>query len=790
MIIFEDKVKAKVISEFDDTLKEFKCDGKWYRAGHNKHVACIGTEFEYKGNFKKFATIKSFKTGERYIVRSWTDEEETSGFKKVCGRAIALQKQDEEKESERVRGEAKNKIKALLDKSKSCITHPYLDKKGFGLNPIGDRLRISGQCLFVPAENKNGEVVGCQFIHPDGQKNFLKGSVMSGSFFQFGGSIKNEVILCEGLATGLSMWKALNLPVVVYFYASNLEAVADNFKEKKIIVGIDNDASKTGLKEFDKTNRKSGYKLIGVMPPDEGMDWNDYDYAHGSEKLKLKLHEKINKARKSDLGQLHFLGYSEDTKFIYNKDHKVIYKFNTATKQKLMDMLPRLDFWGKFRKIKEDGSLGSIDWDNAGCLITELCIKAGNLKEEEFKASGVHKVKDEIFISSKEGLFNSEGKKLENIKQNGSVFLSSTYYKKPSRANMNKQKDFKQLVETLYSFCWEHEDSALALASWLPISLVGGALDWRPHLWIFGDTNSGKSSTLKFVNKLLNGFSISLTKGTTQAGLKRIVNNCTNPVVFDEFESDNQEQAKVIQDMLMAIRNSNSSGFNAVMADRNSTMNTISLNNLSCFLLGSINVCFESQADRDRILCLKLDKSLKDIRQYNKFMQAINKVNFKSLINNLWAESLDKVKEINLEYNSRLKEIKSETHKDKLFCMLQASAKIFYGMSLAKDLFKEDHKTSNSKECLSYILNHVPHGSSFSVYDFYKMNDKESLRRLGLSIYKDYLFVANSHPYLKNVIFRNTPYFYNGWSQALNSKLEKRLRISGIVSSGILIRIE
>ena len=104
---------------------------------------------------------------------------------------------------------------------------------------------------------------------------------MSGAFFPFEELedifLTKEVVLCEGLATGLTIKEAINKPVVIYFSANNLQKVANHFHKKcTIYVAVDNDTqSSTGRKEFERANKNLGDSMVMLFPPAQG-DWNDY----------------------------------------------------------------------------------------------------------------------------------------------------------------------------------------------------------------------------------------------------------------------------------------------------------------------------------------------------------------------------------------------------------------------------------------------------------------------------------------------------------------------------------
>lgn len=157
-------------------------------------------------------------------------------------------------------------------------THPYLARKGF---PKTLGLVFEG-LLLVPAR-RDGQIVSLQEISADGTKLTLKDSKIGGASFTIGSG--RDEILCEGYATGLSVWAAasgLHLPVRVTccFAAANVAAVAE--KHPKAVVVADNDKPLPqfgGLGAGEFYARRTG--LPWTMPPNVKTDANDYHLAAG-----------------------------------------------------------------------------------------------------------------------------------------------------------------------------------------------------------------------------------------------------------------------------------------------------------------------------------------------------------------------------------------------------------------------------------------------------------------------------------------------------------------------------
>lgn len=152
--------------------------------------------------------------------------------------------------------------------------HPYLAAKGF---PDVHGLCFGDQLLVPVRDVKTSDLISVQNISPKGEKKFMVGSRARGGIHRLGAMRASHTVLCEGYATGLSLYEAAkrlwrDVRVVVCFSAGNLECVAREFCDA--IVAADHDASGVG----ERTAKATGKRWI--MPPEVG-DFNDVHVQHG-----------------------------------------------------------------------------------------------------------------------------------------------------------------------------------------------------------------------------------------------------------------------------------------------------------------------------------------------------------------------------------------------------------------------------------------------------------------------------------------------------------------------------
>ena len=156
---------------------------------------------------------------------------------------------DERKRMERERYATARKAAAwILDRAKPVQSHPYLERKG--VKTFGD-VRKNRAALVLPLRDANGELHSLQLIEADGAKKFLPGGRIAGCFFTLADKPDGALVICEGYATGVSIFEATGFAVVCAMNCGNLLAVSkalrEKFQPREIIIAADNDCWKSEI---------------------------------------------------------------------------------------------------------------------------------------------------------------------------------------------------------------------------------------------------------------------------------------------------------------------------------------------------------------------------------------------------------------------------------------------------------------------------------------------------------------------------------------------------------------
>ncbi len=212
-----------------------------------------------------------YKTG---FSQTWRSGNVSSIFYGLT-QQIKEAKQQRESEIRQKHAEAAKKANYIWSQSKPIArreNHKYLITKQIQQH----NARIYRESLLIPIHNESDQMVNLQFITPEGGKRFLRGARKRGCFHIIG-VLSEKILICEGFATGASLYEDSAQRVVVAFDAGNLLPVAMNIRElspsTEIIICGDNDLSGIGQSKAKEAALAIGGKVL--IPPVPGQDWND-----------------------------------------------------------------------------------------------------------------------------------------------------------------------------------------------------------------------------------------------------------------------------------------------------------------------------------------------------------------------------------------------------------------------------------------------------------------------------------------------------------------------------------
>ena len=168
--------------------------------------------------------------------------------------------------------------------------HPYLKRKQ--IKPVkGLKQDPTTGDLIVPIYCKNGNIISRQTINKEGDKYFLKDGQTKGGYFDFGETTEN-IVICEGFATGASIFEATGYRVRCGFNCGNLKEVAiisrDEYPKAHIIIAGDDDHNTKGnpgrikaIEAASSIDTSVVFPDFGENRPEKATDFNDLHCLNG-----------------------------------------------------------------------------------------------------------------------------------------------------------------------------------------------------------------------------------------------------------------------------------------------------------------------------------------------------------------------------------------------------------------------------------------------------------------------------------------------------------------------------
>jgi len=326
-----------------------------------------------------------------------------------------------------------------------------------------------------------------------------------------------------------------------------------------------------------------------------------------------------SKAFNRDSYPFRILGY-DGTSFYYLPDggqQIVALTGEQHDKKHLSAYLAPIDFWidtwTSIKKVKDEKGnwtekRGGVDWEAVKrFLIWELQYKHGVYNGDgAIRGPGIWRDNKRYVIHLGDRLI-VDGQVFKMSKLESPFIYERKRTKELQILDPLPGAEARALIDIVNSFSWAKEINGPLLAGWIVAGLMGGALPWRPHLWINGPQSCGKSSVLKdVVRRILGGcIGIYIEGATTEAGLRQHTNHCSFPILFDEAESNDRKGQVRMEQIIELMRSSASpDGGKLLKGTPRGYAQTYDVQ--SCFCLASVSNNSNLAADVARIVNLEM----------------------------------------------------------------------------------------------------------------------------------------------------------------------------------------
>ena len=521
---------------------------------------------------------------------------------------------------------------------------------------------VDGANLVVPV----GEPpVGYQTIAPDGTKRFKYGTRKKGNYFRIPGV--GRTWLVEGFATGATVHEATGETVIVCFDAGNVPVVREKFQKSEI------------AGDSDEAGRKCG---PGYYPPVEGMDWNDYAVANGLDAVSKLLREEPKEFVRP-------LGYFDDIYYYTSSSNKQIVPMSAAqhTDKHFLNLMPKAYWDARYSGSKNP-------YTDATTHLMELCRAVGKFRPTHVRGTGVWWDNGPV-INTGDGLFPSRHSD------------EYTYVLAEDVPTPGEPSDPGLLIDIVNSLAWKNPEHAKIFLGWLAVAPFCGLLDWRPHVWLTGDSGTGKSTIMQnIINPVLGKYKLYLKGNTTEAGIRQRLSNSALPIIFDEFEQTGEksdERNKTIMDLF---RNASFESDGEILKG-SAGGKSIQYNPVFCALVSSIRVNLNGAADTSRFTVLDLEKP--DKAKYPELVRNMDLLTpeyCRGIFSHMW-NRISGIRDVSRKYYSMVSANQGQRTAQQ-YSVLMAGYEMLTGRECTYE-FKDRAETKDHVECLNHLTESIIH---------------------------------------------------------------------------------
>lgn len=617
----------------------------------------------------KFGNWYSCKTGEN----GYWFEKASKDLSKEEKAALKEERERRQKELEqaqiRLQSEMAVKLESEWDFYGDLGDSDYLLRKK--IENFGGR--FEQKKLVLKMVDRDWKIWGLQDIYPDGAKYFRKGARKKGCFIPIGidvTSTPERVFFTEGYATGASVHMAMAEPVIACLDVGNLQSVAVSLRGKwpdaQFIFCADNDkytkegadrADNPGIDHAKQAAVKVGARVIWPefdQDDKRNTDFNDLHVMSGLGAVCIRIQEALTTPEKQeeihefeeeyidveepkyvvdetdiigsdiagDLGlPIRVLGYDNDQELYYYYSfikHKMIVL--AASQHNMSNLYGFCDF-DVWKKWANGGSGTNMSKGQVADLAEDNLKKIANKRgffvpDEKLRGSGTWLDGDRVIMHCGEYAYVDGVKtELHRIKSKYVYVVSGPMPKLSD--NPLKSSEAVQLREICESLVWDNKLSGSLLAGWLVVATICPALsDWRPHIWITGESGAGKTTVLnQIVKRVLSGIAMCYEGGTTEPAIRQSMKFDGRPIIYDEAEPKPS-----MEGVLALARSASSSQQNITKFGQRSFKAQF------CACFSSINPPIKDFADETRISVMFLRKNRK-VNAREEYDTLLNKIN-------------------------------------------------------------------------------------------------------------------------------------------------------------------
>jgi putative DNA primase/helicase len=588
--------------------KEDSKNSGWY-LGFQNHTVKSGETFQV-------VVFGNYRTGETFNYKTGSVKYSAADNAIIAKQMSEAKKKQEElikAGHEEASREVNEEWTKLLDVGDSA----YLRlKQIYQVKGLGIKYDERGS-IYIPLRDVENKLWSWEKIQWDNSKWFYSGGRKRGCFHTLGNIAGAETIyITEGFATGASVHLATGEATVVAFDSGNLLEVAIQLKklyaDKSFIVCGDDD--RDGKKQDGTPNNvgkikaeEAAARCLGraVFPifksyETKPTDFNDLHAIEGIERVA----EQLGAVEPAPKLALYALGFSGGEYFFTSTQNRQIVGVTAFSEDNLIKLMP-LNYWQAVFPAQGERGNG-IAWSEAKSQLIAQCQEKGIFDASNVRGAGVWMDRGRIVVNMGDHLI------IDGVRANLGTIKSRFFYSlgknlEQLRIDPLEVSECKILIDACKLFRWARpKDAGILLAGALVTNRVCGALPYRPHCWITGGAQTGKTTLFeRLVNPIMGRNRLYFLGGTTEAGVRQALKSDALPIMFDEFESNGGLSNEKIASCIELMRASWAESGGAVVKG-GATGNASYYQLRFSAIVSSIRTRLINDADRGRFAVLEL----------------------------------------------------------------------------------------------------------------------------------------------------------------------------------------
>lgn len=249
----------------------------------------------------------------------------------------------------------------------------------------------------------------------------------------------------------------------------------------------------------------------------------------------------IFEKKRGDMGMaFRILGYNEGHYYYFPHRLKQIVSLTAAghTMQNLLQ-LDELDAWERPYR-SSDGKLTQRHQGIALLAANQMMILAKQrgifVEESSVRGCGAWIDEGRIILHCGDRIY-CEGRLVEfDDIESEYTYVAAKKLMRPARTPLDNY-EARRLRTICEAVTWENKLSGTLLSGWLVIAPICAALTYRPHIYLTGEAESGKSTVMdRIVKPVLGKIAVCVDGGTTEPAVRDLMAYDGRPLVYDEAE--------------------------------------------------------------------------------------------------------------------------------------------------------------------------------------------------------------------------------------------------------------